>query len=58
MEFKAEKIDYNKLKDEVTSTTGVTAINEERGIKISGQNFTTDSKMSYIDLSKDVTLRK
>lgn len=54
--FKAEKIDYNKLKDEVTSTTGVTAINEERGIKISGQNFTTDSKMSYIDLSKDVTL--
>lgn len=54
--FKAEKIDYNKLKDEVTSTTGVTAINEERGITISGQNFTTDSKMSYIELTQDVVL--
>ena len=54
--FKAENIDYNKLKDEITSTTGVTAINDERGLTISGQNFTTDSKMSYIELEKDVTL--
>lgn len=54
--FKAENIDYNKLKDEITSTTGVTAINDERGLTISGQNFTTDSKMSYIELVKDVTL--
>lgn len=54
--FKAESADYNKLKDEIKSTTGVTAINEERGIKISGQNFTTDSKMSYIELTQDVTL--
>ena len=54
--FKAESVDYNKLKDEVTSTTGVTAINEEKNVKISGQNFTTDSKMSYIQLRQDVTL--
>ncbi len=54
--FKAENIDYNKLKDEVTSNTGVTAINEQKGIKISGQNFITNSKMSYINLTKDVTL--
>lgn len=54
--FKAESVDYNKLKDEVKSTTGVTAINEEQGIKISGQNFTTDSKMSYIELTQDVVL--
>lgn len=54
--FKAESIDYNKLKDEIKSTTGVTAINEEQGIKISGQNFTTDSKMSYIELTQDVVL--
>lgn len=54
--FKAENIDYNKLKDQITSNTGVVAINEEKGIKISGQNFSTDSKMSYIDLNKDVVL--
>lgn len=54
--FKAESVDYNKLKDEIKSTTGVTAINEEQGIKISGQNFTTDSKMSYIELTQDVVL--
>lgn len=54
--FKAESVDYNKLKDEIKSTTGVTAINEEQGIKISGQNFTTNSKMSYIELTQDVVL--
>lgn len=54
--FKAESVDYNKLKDEIKSTTGVTAINDEQGIKISGQNFTTDSKMSYIELTQDVVL--
>lgn len=54
--FKAESVDYNKLKDEIKSTTGVTAINEEQGIKISGQNFTTDSKISYIELTQDVVL--
>ncbi|MEF2599859.1 MAG: S-layer protein [Fusobacterium mortiferum] len=54
--FKAESVDYNKLKDEIKSTTGVTAINEEQEIKISGQNFTTDSKMSYIELTQDVVL--
>lgn len=54
--FKAESVDYNKLKDEIKSTTGVTAINEEQGIKIFGQNFTTDSKMSYIELTQDVVL--
>ena len=56
--FKAESVDYNKLKDEIKSTTGVTAINEKQGIKISGQNFTTDSKMSYIELTQDVVLEK
>lgn len=54
--FRAESVDYNKLKDEIKSTTGVTATNEKQGVKISGQNFTTDSKMSYIELTKDVVL--
>ena len=54
--FKGEEVNYNKLKDEITSTTGVMAENEGKGVKISGQNFTTDSKMSYIKLDKDVVL--
>lgn len=54
--FQAESIDYNKLKDEVSSTTGVIAINEKEGVQISGKNFTTDSKMSYITLSENVKL--
>lgn len=54
--FNTESANYNKLKDEVTSNTGVVAVNSEKGIKISGKNFATDSKMSYIQLSEDVTL--
>lgn len=54
--FKAQEADYFKAQDEIKSTTGVVAENEERGIKISGQNFTTNSKMSYIKLEKDVVL--
>lgn len=54
--FTTQSANYNKLKDEVTSDTGVVATNSEKGIKISGQNFVTDSKMSYIQLTKDVVL--
>lgn len=54
--FKTDSANYNKLKDEITSNTGVMAINEEKGIKISGKNFLTDSKMSFIELTENVTL--
>ena len=54
--FSAETANYDKLKDEVTSNTGVSAYNEEKKIKISGTNFVTDSKMSFIELRDNVIL--
>lgn len=54
--FNAQTANYEKVKDEITSNTGVSAYNEEKKIKISGKNFSTDSKMSYIELKDDVIL--
>lgn len=54
--FNAQTANYDKLKDEVTSNTGVSAFNEEKKIKISGTNFVTDSKMSFIELRDNVIL--
>lgn len=54
--FNAQTANYEKIKDEITSNTGVSAYNEEKKIKISGKNFSTDSKMSYIELKDDVVL--
>ena len=54
--FKTQSANYAKAEDRVTSDTGVEAENKERGIKISGKHFTTDSKMSFIDLKDDVVL--
>lgn len=56
-EFKTESAKYIKEKDEVVATDGVTAINKERGIEISGKNFKTNSKMSFVDLTGDVVLK-
>ncbi|MGL5123873.1 MAG: LPS export ABC transporter periplasmic protein LptC [Fusobacteriaceae bacterium] len=55
-DFKAENINYDKIKDEITSTTNVLASNKELNLNISGNNFKTDSKMSYIELSENVSL--
>lgn len=54
--FKAENIDYDKIKDEIISNTGVVAFNKKLNVTISGDNFKTDSKMSYIELEKNVSL--
>lgn len=54
--FKTEEAKYDKEKDEIHIETGVEAENKERKIKVKAQNFKTDSKMSYINLSKDVVL--
>ena len=54
--FNTEAAHYDKLKDEITSDAGVTAENDEKKVKISGKNFITDSKMSYIELKDNVVL--
>ncbi|MGL4403264.1 MAG: LptA/OstA family protein [Fusobacteriaceae bacterium] len=54
--FKAEEIDYDKVKDELVSTKPVSATNKELKFSLAGDNFKTDSKMSYIELRKNVVL--
>lgn len=54
--FKTESAKYNKLTDEITSDTGVVAENSKRKIKISGKNFLTNSKMTFVKLTNDVVL--
>lgn len=56
-EFKTQEANYTKENDTITSTVGVSAINKEKGIEISGNNFKTNSKMSYIDLTGNVVLK-
>ena len=54
--FNTEAARYDKLKDEITSDVGVSAENAEKKVKVSGKNFVTDSKMSYIELKDNVVL--
>ncbi|MGL5578622.1 MAG: S-layer protein, partial [Fusobacteriaceae bacterium] len=54
--FKAEEIDYDKVRDELTSKKPVSATNKELKFSLSGDTFKTDSKMSYIELRKNVVL--
>lgn len=54
--FKADEIDYDKIKDELISKKPVSATNRDLKFSISGDNFKTDSKMSYIELRKNVVL--
>ncbi|WP_462427374.1 LPS export ABC transporter periplasmic protein LptC [Fusobacterium varium] len=54
--FNTEAAHYDKLKDEITSDAGVSAENAEKKVKVSGKNFITDSKMSYIELKDNVVL--
>ncbi|MGL6100355.1 MAG: LPS export ABC transporter periplasmic protein LptC [Fusobacteriaceae bacterium] len=54
--FSAEEIDYDKIKDELVSNKPVSATNKDLKFSISGDSFKTDSKMSYIELRKNVVL--
>lgn len=54
--FKADEIKYDKLSDLFTSDKPVSAENKNLKIKVSGNNFKTDSKMSYIELKNGVTI--
>lgn len=55
-DFKAQNINYDKSKDEITSKTGVFATNKKLNMSIAGKEFITDTKMSYIEMQKEVTL--
>ena len=55
-EFFTEKLDYDQLKDAVTSDAGVKAINKIENIVIKGKNFKTNSKFDFIDLAENVEI--
>ncbi|MGL4977759.1 MAG: hypothetical protein ACRC5G_07055, partial [Cetobacterium sp.] len=56
-EFETQEAKYTKESGEIESTIGVTAINKEEGIEVSGQNFKSDLKMENVILSGDVKLK-
>lgn len=56
-EFKTEAAKYIKEDDLIVSDSGVTAINKEKGMEISGKNFKSDSKMDFMNLQGDVSLK-
>ena len=55
-EFFTEKLDYDQLKDAVTSNVGVKAVNKLENIIIKGKNFKTNSKFDFIDLAENVEI--
>ena len=55
-EFFTEKLDYDQLKDAVTSDVGVKAVNKLENIIIKGKNFKTNSKFDFIDLAENVEI--
>jgi|GEM_PF-574412 len=55
-EIQSDKLDYNKIKDEITTDEGIKAINAERDVSVASIIYKSDSKATYIDMEKDVTL--
>lgn len=55
-EFFSEKLDYDQLKDAVTSDIGVKAINKLENFIIKSKNFKTNSKFDFIDLVENVEI--
>lgn len=55
--IKTEELKYTKDDGKVRSNIGVTAINEEKNIEISGHNFTGDINFNELILSGDVKLK-
>ncbi|MDR3258345.1 MAG: LPS export ABC transporter periplasmic protein LptC [Fusobacteriaceae bacterium] len=54
--IESEQLKYIKDRDEITSDIGITAINQERKLKISGKHYKSDSKITYIDLENDIII--
>lgn len=54
--FSGEDLKYEKSTDEILSDTGISASNQELGIKIKGDSFRSDSKMNKVSLKGNVVL--
>ncbi|MGL5088076.1 MAG: LptA/OstA family protein [Cetobacterium sp.] len=56
-EFETQEAKYTKENGEIESTIGVVAVNKEKDIEVSGQNFKSDLKMENVVLSGDVKFK-
>ncbi|MGL6066839.1 MAG: hypothetical protein ACRC0R_07145 [Cetobacterium sp.] len=56
-EFETQEAKYTKENGEIESTIGVVAVNKEKDIEVSGQNFKSDLKMENVILSGDVKFK-
>lgn len=54
--FKTDNAFYSKLRDEISSDTGVEATNEKTGVRIAGDKFLSNSKMTFVSLENNVIL--
>lgn len=53
-EINTEEIEYKKGTELIKSTVGVTATNKDKGIVISGRNFTSDTRLEDVNLMGDI----
>ena len=49
-------MDYDQLKDALTSDTGVEAVNKIENLKIKGKKFKTNSKFDFVELEENVEI--
>ncbi|MGL5124779.1 MAG: LPS export ABC transporter periplasmic protein LptC [Fusobacteriaceae bacterium] len=54
--FNTESLKYDKSIDRITTDTGISASNEELGIKIKGDKLNADSKMTDVNLIGNVVM--
>lgn len=55
-EIETQQLQYLKGKDQLNSTVGITAINREKGVTISGKNLSSDGKFKHVNLKGDIKL--
>ena len=55
--IKASEMKYNKATDELTSVEPVSAINEEKGIEISGNTLKATTSLKNITLEGNVAIK-
>lgn len=55
-EFFTDKLDYDQLKDQLTSDTGVKAVNKLQNLTIKGDKFRSNSKFDFVELENNVEI--
>lgn len=56
-EFFTEQLDYDSLKDAITSNSGIKVVNKIQDIQIESKNLKTNSKFDFIELDGNVEIK-